>query len=96
MLGIHHIGNENYYNLADDFIEVFRPIIDNFVFQNVSLNDDMTSELKEKLMKILLTEWCYKNQKTTFFNLIDKFIGNCFNFLKDGLEYEEFILDEQL
>ena len=33
-LGIHHKSQLNQFNLADDIIEPYRPIVDNFVYQN--------------------------------------------------------------
>ncbi len=33
-LGIHHKSQLNQFNLADDIIEPYRPVIDNFVYQN--------------------------------------------------------------
>ncbi len=52
-LGIHHRNELNNFNLADDLIEPFRPIVDLFVMLNVSSEDTLTSELKYRLIGLL-------------------------------------------
>lgn len=54
-LGIFHCNEFNYFGLADDLIEVYRPIIDYYVYklireENVTF---LTSNIKEKMLKIL-------------------------------------------
>ena len=34
-LGIFHRGKQNMFNLSDDVIEVFRPIVDHYVYNNM-------------------------------------------------------------
>ena len=34
-LGIFHRGKQNMFNLSDDVIEVFRPIVDHYVYNNI-------------------------------------------------------------
>ena len=51
MLGLFHKSDSNTFNLADDFIEVFRPIIDSYVYQN--LND---SSILFTLSSLYVTE----------------------------------------
>lgn len=52
-LGLHHKSKLNNYNLADDFIEPFRPIVDLWTAQNVSLNMEFSSELRKNLVDLL-------------------------------------------
>ena len=59
-LGIHHIGETNYFNLACDFMEPVRPFIDKRV-------KDLTNEnFKEKLVEVLSETFVYDDQKQTF------------------------------
>ncbi len=51
-LGIHHHSELNSYNLADDLIEPFRPLVDLFVFQTFS-NEELTPQRKRELCNIL-------------------------------------------
>ncbi len=52
-MGIHHKSELNNYNLADDFIEPYRPIVDLWVIQNVKENDEFSPELRGRLVDLL-------------------------------------------
>ncbi len=63
-LGIHHCSDLNAFNLADDLIEPFRPIVDLFV----ALNEDedaeiLTKEEKARLFNLLNAEIISKGEK---------------------------------
>ena len=53
MKGIHHKNELNAYNLADDFIEPFRPLVDLFVALENLTEEDLTPDLKRKLYNLL-------------------------------------------
>ena len=54
-LGIFHCSEYNYFGLADDMIEVYRPIIDYYAIQLIQEEEVefMTSTFKEKLLNIM-------------------------------------------
>lgn len=52
-LGIHHRSEVNSFNLADDLIEPFRPMIDLLVYQNIRRDDELTSQHKRLLFNSL-------------------------------------------
>lgn len=53
-LGIHHMGEFNAYNLSDDFMEPFRPIVDYWVDANhTDLCEDLTMNNKLGLINLL-------------------------------------------
>lgn len=54
-LGIFHCNEFNYFDLADDLIEVYRPIIDYYVYKLIKQENAtfLTSNLKENMIKIL-------------------------------------------
>lgn len=52
-LGIHHKSQLNAFNLSDDVIEPFRPVVDNFVFNNISECGDFSTCEKAQLLKLL-------------------------------------------
>lgn len=54
-LGIFHCSEYNYFGLADDIIEVYRPIIDYYTIQLIEEEEVefMTSMFKEKLLNIM-------------------------------------------
>lgn len=57
-LGIHHKSQLNAFNLADDIIEPFRPIVDLYVFRNYEAwNGDFSTSQKASL-QLLLNSVC--------------------------------------
>lgn len=53
-LGIHHKNQLNQFNLADDVIEPFRPVVDNFVYQNYKdMCEEFNSFQKAELVRLL-------------------------------------------
>jgi len=53
MLGLQHHSSLNQFNLADDFIEPYRQIVDLFVAKNATEDDDLTSEIKGRLVNLV-------------------------------------------
>ncbi|PAT06110.1 subtype II CRISPR-associated endonuclease Cas1 [Corynebacterium hadale] len=51
-LGMFHRGRSNQFNLVDDLIEPFRPMVDQVVFRRCGLDDgtDLTREAKQELI----------------------------------------------
>lgn len=55
-LGIHHHSELNNFNLADDLIEPFRPIVDLFVASNmdkINSEDELTPYIKQSIFNLL-------------------------------------------
>jgi len=53
VFGIHHSSELNAFNLADDFIEPFRPIVDLYVKRNIKKDTEFSSSIKIELIKLL-------------------------------------------
>ncbi|MBK8225454.1 MAG: type II CRISPR-associated endonuclease Cas1 [Candidatus Obscuribacter sp.] len=52
--GLHHHSEQNAFNLADDLIEPFRPLVDLFVASEISDDDaDLTTSDKASLVELL-------------------------------------------
>ncbi len=51
--GIWHSSELNAYNLADDLLEPFRPIVDSYVLHNVKKESMFSSEIKQRLVGLL-------------------------------------------
>lgn len=84
--GIHHKSEFNAFNLADDFIEPFRPICDYYV-NDILVNSDegyLTSEIKYKLVDILNSNITYKNSKYKLHVVIQFYVQGLFSFLETG------------
>lgn len=52
-VGIHHRDELNQFNLADDFMEILRPLVDLYVAGRVEAGSEFTVELKAELVSLL-------------------------------------------
>ena len=52
-LGLHHRSELNSFNLADDMMEPFRPVVDLMVYSGVDASDDLSPEVKRMLFNCL-------------------------------------------
>ena len=52
-MGVHHKNELNSYNLADDFIEPYRPIVDLFVYNSIVFDSESSDLSKEERYKII-------------------------------------------
>lgn len=85
-LGIFHKGAANYFNLSDDVIEVFRPIIDNIVYCNFINDKIFTREHRTKLLEIVNMKLEINNQKLTLNHSVEKVVDGIIGFFKNGNE----------
>ncbi|MFY9075493.1 type II CRISPR-associated endonuclease Cas1 [Malaciobacter mytili] len=74
--GIHHSSELNSFNLADDIIEPFRPIVDNYVARNIKKDTKFNSKIKIDLLKLLDSLVIYKDKNITVNNCIKKIVAN--------------------
>lgn len=61
-LGLHHCSGLNQFNLADDFMEPYRPVVDLFVAANVREDCELTTQLKAGLLNLLSVDILSGNQ----------------------------------
>lgn len=85
-LGICHKSEYNQFNLADDLIEIFRPIIDYYIFNILEEEEEefLTPDLKGKLVNILNERVLYKNNSYKMHIVIQFFLQDIFTFLETG------------
>lgn len=75
-VGIHHKNELNSFNLADDFMEMLRPVVDLWVAQNIENNFEFSTEQKIGLLS-LLNKFVYINsEKQTVNRAIDIMIAS--------------------
>lgn len=74
-LGIFHRGIDNQFNLSDDIIEVFRPIVDNYVYNNMLKKECFTREDRMNIIKLTTKNMKYNEKKNTFFNVINLYVS---------------------
>ncbi len=72
VLGVHHIGETNDFNLADDFIEPLRPIIDQWVAMHPEdIEEGLTKYVKNSLVDLLNAEVLIDSKKVKVRYAID-------------------------
>lgn len=76
VFGIHHCSELNSFNLADDIIEIFRPIIDLYTYKNIKKDDEFNKYIRNDLISLLETIVEYKNKKTEVNEAFKKIIAN--------------------
>jgi len=54
--GMWHSSELNAFNLADDFIEPFRPLVDKYVFEHISKKSAMSFENRQDLVGLLYAQ----------------------------------------
>lgn len=77
VLGIHHINESNYFNLADDLMEPLRPIVDMWVSENhEDLLDDLTKNQKNALAALVNEVVLIDGKKMRVRNAIDRYVAS--------------------
>lgn len=82
-IGIFHKGKQNMFNLSDDIIEVFRPIVDDFVYNTMHDEILFKQEHREKLIQLTNKKILIDSRKQTIANAINQYLDSIFNYL-DG------------
>lgn len=90
-LGIHHKSELNNFNLADDFIEPFRPIIDLWTIQNISWHDEFTSNIKYALVDLLNFDVIIQGKRQCVLNAINVMISS-FTTSIQSKDYERLLI----
>lgn len=83
-LGVHHCNQLNNFNLVDDLIECFRPVVDLFVKENLFIfSNELNHQSKMMLVNILNFDVKYKNQLLAVSYAIDNLVENYIDCLKN-------------
>ena len=85
-LGIFHCSEYNYYGLADDIIEVFRPILDYYVIDIINKEEIkfMTTSYKEKLLNVFYNYINYGKSKQKILESIRLYVINITDVLSNN------------
>lgn len=81
-LGIFHDNQFNYYNLASDFMEILRPIVDNVVFEYMPQKFDKFE--KSVVLNILEKNVKIEGINYTFLNSITVYCKSLFEAIETG------------
>lgn len=75
-IGVNHCNELNSYNLADDFIEPFRPMIDLWVKENINIDKEITKENRISLIDLINYECLIDGKNHSILNSIDIMIAS--------------------
>lgn len=75
-LGVNHCNELNSFNLADDFIEPFRPIVDLWVYENMSFESELTRENRIALIDLVNCQCIIEGKNHSVLNAIDKMVAS--------------------
>lgn len=87
-LGINHRSQYNTFNLADDIIEVFRPIVDYYVYNLLQEDEfkeavEITKELKVKLLDVVNYKIEYNEKKYSIMNTVPYYVANIITYMEN-------------
>ncbi len=83
-IGIFHKSPTNNFNLSDDIIEPFRPVIDFWVYKNLLKEKLFLRDHRLKLIEQTTKDMYFKGFKHTIFNTISMYIDSILSFLTTG------------
>lgn len=82
-IGIFHKNEYNSFNLADDLMEVYRPLIDRWIKININEQQFLDKNIKLRLVNILNGTIRYGNEDITINNSIEKYVKKVFNHIEN-------------
>lgn len=91
-IGVNHHNELNSFNLADDMIEPFRPLVDMLVISVIDEHEEMTPDLKKALVNVVNYDMCINGEKHIVSSCIDVMVESFCRSLQNGKE--EMIIPE--
>lgn len=85
-IGIFHKGKQNMFNLSDDIIEVFRPIVDDYVYKEMSEDILFKQSHREALIQLANKKIEIDDRKQTVSNAIHLYLDSVFHYLDHNNE----------
>jgi len=81
-IGIHHRNQYNHYNLASDFMEVYRPLVDYIV--KLEVETEFTKGEKRKLLNIFNKKVVIKKRNQYLANSIEIYVDSLIKYMRTG------------
>ena len=86
-IGIKHRNIYNHFNLTDDFIEPYRPIVDQWVYHNIHLTQDLfTRDKRISLLETLSGKIYYDNKKYGIAQSMNLYLDDIIHYMQTGDE----------
>jgi CRISPR-associated protein Cas1 len=87
--GIFHKSEYNYFNLADDLIEPYRPLCDYFIYDILKKYeyDFLTPNYKEQLMEVFYFKVKINGKKVKLLDSIGLYMNHIFDIYEKGVDF---------
>lgn len=83
--GIHHINEQNHFNLADDMMEPWRPLVDLWVdTHHEELLETLSKEQRTELIGLVNRMVLFQGKRMKVHNAIDRYIASLTSALEKG------------
>ena len=89
-LGVHHKNEYNDFNLADDLIEPFRPIVDLFVYKLMDGEEFFSSAHRKDIINMIYKKIQYKNLNIDIGQAIVEYVKSFSKLIRDNESNIEF------
>ncbi len=89
-LGLWHKNQFNNYNLADDVIEVFRPMVDYVTFHFLIKDDDFTNKERQYLQNILFQKVKYGNNTFEYIDCLSLYVDQIIKYMNKEITELDF------
>ena len=83
-LGLHHKNEYNRFNLVDDLLEPFRPVVDFYIRELLEEEEYFKPEHRHKIINILNHQLNYRNKKMFLSNVMQEYIQQIANWHMSG------------
>ncbi|MCQ2531085.1 MAG: type II CRISPR-associated endonuclease Cas1 [Saccharofermentans sp.] len=94
VMGVHHISETNEFNLADDFMEPLRPMVDHWVEANMDfIEEGLSKTVKNELVNLVNQEMLFDGKKMKVRYAIDSMIKTFVSAVENGVP-EKLVLPE--
>ncbi len=86
-IGIFHHNEYNQFNLACDFMEPFRPIVDRLVVETSS--QELSPDIRRMMLDITNQTVSYQDGSYKLCSVVSQYIQDCLNALAKRISYDE-------
>lgn len=93
-MGIHHKSELNNYNLVDDFIEPFRPVVDLWVKNNIIEEMELNKFIRAGLVNLLNVDVKIQGKVQSVNNAINIMVASYTSAINDSYNYKKLELPE--
>lgn len=83
-LGIHHRNEYNDYNLADDLIEPFRPIVDLYVYKLMNGEEFFSATHRKDIINMLYKKIVYRDLNIDIGQALEEYVKSFAKLIKDN------------